>query len=320
MNPSQIPLIDLSGVRAGDADSLRRTGQAIHEACTRIGFFYIVNHGLAQETIDAAMTAARGFFALPSEQKAGVAVNARHRGWHAIGGATMYQATRPDHKEFFSIGLELPEDDPDVQAGQALRGPNQWPAFWPSLQPALSRYYDEVGRVGRDLLHAVAQGLGLAPDFFDSRYGKPLQRTQVVYYPEHPKDAGDDQFGVAPHTDYGCITLLHQDDSGGLQVQDLHGAWVEAPPIAGSLVINVGDLLERWSNDHFKSTPHRVINRSGHERFSIATFYDPTYTAVVDPCDLGIAAAERRHAPIAAGDYILKRINDSMAYRRQLAR
>jgi len=313
-----LPLIDMTGVREGDQASIRRVGEAIRQACSETGFFYIVNHGVPQAVIDRAMAAARAFFAHPAEVKRQVAVNKRHRGWHALGGALMYEATKPDHKEFFSIGLELPEDDPAVLAGEALRGPNQWPDFMPELREALGEYYTQIGRAGADLLRAVAVGLGIEEDFFSAKYDKPLQRTQMVYYPPHPAMAESDQFGVAPHTDYGCITLLYQDDSGGLQVRELaSNSWIDATPIAGSLVVNVGDLLAHWSNDRFRSTLHRVINKSGHERYSIATFYDPTYGAVVDPCDLGLDAATSLYPPVAAGDYILKRIDDSMAYRKK---
>jgi isopenicillin N synthase-like dioxygenase len=313
-----LPLIDMTGVRERDPQSIQRAGSAIRQACVDIGFFYIVNHGVPQAVIDRAMAAAKTFFAHPVETKRGVAVNKRHRGWHALGGALMYEATKPDHKEFFSIGLELPEGDPSVLAGQALRGPNQWPVFMPELQDVLGDYYREIGRAGADLLCAVAAGLGIAEDFFVAKYTKPLQRTQMVYYPPHPPRAENDQFGVAPHTDYGCITLLYQDNSGGLQVRELGSqSWIDATPIEGSLVVNVGDLLGRWSNDRFRSTLHRVINVSGHERYSIATFFDPTYEANVDPQDLGVAAADSRYPAVAAGDYILKRIDDSMAYRKK---
>lgn len=315
---ANLPLIDMSGVREGDPTSIRRAGDAIRQACEDIGFFYIVNHGVPQTVIDRAMAAAAQFFAYPAETKRQVAVNKRHRGWHALGGALMYEATKPDFKEFFSMGLELPEDDPCVLAGEALRGPNQWPAFMPELREALSEYYREIGKAGADLLKAVAAGLGIEPDFFVGKYDKPLQRTQMVYYPPHPPMAEADQFGVAPHTDYGCITLLYQDNSGGLQVRELSSdSWIDATPIAGSLVVNVGDLLAHWSNNRFQSTLHRVINKSGHERYSIATFFDPTYSAVVDPCDLGIDPESSRYQPVAAGDYILKRIDDSMAYRKK---
>lgn len=315
---ANLPLIDMTGVRDGDPASIQRVGEAIRRACSETGFFYIVNHGVPQAVIDRAMAAAKTFFAQPTEVKRQVAVNKRHRGWHALGGALMYEATKPDHKEFFSMGLELAEDDPSVLAGEALRGPNQWPAFMPEMRAALDHYYAEIGKAGADLLQAVAVGLGIEQDFFVGKYSKPLQRTQMVYYPPHPPSAESDQFGVAPHTDYGCITLLYQDNSGGLQVRELaSNSWIDATPIPGSLVVNVGDLLARWSNDRFRSTLHRVINKSGHERYSIATFYDPTYGAVVDPCDLGIEAAGSQYPAVAAGDYILKRIDDSMAYRKK---
>jgi isopenicillin N synthase-like dioxygenase len=315
---THLPLIDMAGVREGDQAAILRAGEAIRKACSETGFFYIINHGVPQSVIDTAMAAAKTFFAHPVEVKRQVAVNKRHRGWHALGGALMYEATKPDFKEFFSIGLELPEDDPCVVAGEALRGPNQWPDFMPELRMALDAYYEEIGLAGADLLKAAAVGLGIEPEFFAPKYGKRLQRTQMVYYPPHPPMAETDQFGVAPHTDYGCITLLYQDNSGGLQVRELgSNSWIDATPIEGSLVVNVGDLLARWSNDRFRSTLHRVINTSGHERYSIATFYDPTYGAVVDPCDLGIEAAASLYPPVAAGDYILKRIDDSMAYRKK---
>jgi len=315
-----IPLIDMRGVRERDQSSLERAGEAIRRACVDIGFFYIINHGLSQAVIDRAMQASREFFALPLERKSQVAVNHRHRGFHRIGGALMYQATRPDEKEFFSLGLDLPEDDPCVLAGEALRGPNQWPDFMPEFKHAMDAYFAEIGRCGADLLRAVAVSLGNDPDFFSDKYVKPLQRTQSIHYPVQPKNRPDDQFGVAPHTDYGCITLLYQDPVGGLQVQELQsGGWIDAPFIKGSLVVNVADLLARWSNDRFRSTKHRVINTSGRERYSIATFYDPDYKAMVDPVDLRVSREQAAYPPVLAGDYILGRIDASMKYRQSAA-
>jgi isopenicillin N synthase-like dioxygenase len=317
LNSAVIPVIDLGGVRRHDAASLRQAAAAIRAACTTVGFFYIHNHGVPGHILERVTDAAREFFAHPAEVKQRVKVNTRHRGFHAIGGATMYQASKPDYKEFFGIGLELPESDPSVVAGEALRGPNNWPDFMPALRPALYGFYEAIGACGADLLRAVAVSLDVPEDFFASRYQKRMQRTQMVYYPPQPANAGADQFGVAPHTDYGCITLLWQDDVSGLQVRELGGQWIDAPPIADTLVVNVGDLLARWSNDRFRSTPHRVVNHSGRERYSIATFYDPTYGAMVDPRELNLEGAAPRYAPVSAGDYILGRINDTMAYRKR---
>jgi isopenicillin N synthase-like dioxygenase len=318
---SGIPIIDFAGVRRHDHAAMRKAAREIYDACTTLGFFYIVNHGVRDEVIDRAAMAARQFFAFPVEVKQQVAANANHRGFHARGDALMYGAKRPDEKEFYSIGLELPEDDPSVLAGEPLRGPNNWPSFMGGLQPALYAYFNEVGSCGADLLRVVALSLGLDEAFFADKYTKPLQRTQIIYYPPQPPEVEPDRFGVAPHSDYGCITLLWQDTNGGLQVRSLESkSWIDARPIGGSFVVNVGDLLARWTNDRFSSTAHRVVNLSGRERYSIATFYDPDFSATVDPRELGGAAPEWRYEPVRAGDYILGRFDQSFGYRKKLAK
>jgi isopenicillin N synthase-like dioxygenase len=317
-----LPVIDIAGVRAGNSEATRQAAADIHAACTGPGFFYVRNHGVPAAVIDALLTEARNFFHLPAEEKRRVAINARHRGFNALGDALMFGASRPDLKEFFTIGLELPEDDPDVLAGEKLRGPNNWPPGRPGFRHAMETYYDAIGECGADLLGCVAISLGLPQDFFRARYAKRLQRTQLVYYPPQTvtPDTEGQEFGVAPHTDFGCITLLWQDDTGGLEVQERSsGGWIAAPPIPGTLVVNVGDLLGRWTNDRYASTPHRVVNRSGRERFSIATFYDPDFKALVDPVLLGTPAAESRYEPITAGAHILGRIERSFGYRKALA-
>lgn len=307
-----LPVIDIAEL-AGGGD-LHRVAAEIRAACTGPGFFYASGHGVPPETIAAAVAAARRFFHLPPEVKAATRANLVHRGWHRAGGAVMEGAKKPDLKEFFSIGLDLPEDHPAVLAGEKLRGPNQWPAEVPELQPAMEAYFAAIGTVGARLLRAVAVSLDLPSDFFAPSYGLPLQRTQAIFYPPQPADDLDG-FGVAPHTDFGCITLLWQDDSGGLEVRERQsGAWIPAPPLPGTLVVNVGDLLGRWSNDRFASTPHRVVNRSGHERMSIATFYDPDFSAVIDPRALG--ATQPIYPPTTAGEHILGRFAAAFAYRK----
>jgi isopenicillin N synthase-like dioxygenase len=269
--------------------------------------------------IEAVYTEGKHFFRQPPEAKRLAAVNARHRGFNALGDALMYAARKPDYKEFFSMGLDLPDDDPDVLAGEKLRGPNNWPPDMPAFRAALEAYYAAMLACGADLMRAVAVSLELDADFFVARYRKPLQRTQIVYYPPQPETLGEDQFGVAPHSDFGCITLLWQDSNGGLEVLERSTQrWIPAPPIPGTLVINVADLLARWTNDRYASTPHRVINRSGNERLSIATFHDPDYKAVVDPRDLGTPEAACRYEPILAGEHIVGRIERSFGYRKRL--
>jgi isopenicillin N synthase-like dioxygenase len=315
-----LPVIDFAAVRAHDASGTQRAAQAIRDACLIDGFFYIANHGVPEAVIEAVHAEGQRFFRQPPEVKRQAAVNARHRGFNALGDAHMYEARKPDHKEFFTIGLDLLEDDPDVLAGEKLRGPNNWPPDMPAFRAALVAYYAAMLACGADLMRAVAVSLELDVEFFVSRYRKPLQRTQIVYYPPQPADLGEDQFGVAPHSDFGCITLLWQDTNGGLEVLERSTQrWIPAPPIPGTLVINVADLLARWTNDRYASTPHRVINRSGRERLSIATFHDPDYKAVVDPRDLGTPEADCRYDPILAGEHIVGRIERSFGYRKRLA-
>jgi len=312
-SPLALPVIDLRPLEAGEAGE-RQVAAAINAACSGPGFFYVSHHGVPQPVIDAAVTAARRFFHLPAEVKQRTKANLLHRGWHAAGGALMQGAKKPDLKEFYSLGLDLPADHPAVLAGEKLRGPNQWPAEVPELKPAMEAYFAAVGACGAKLLRAVALSLGLPRDFFAPHYTLPLQRTQAIFYPPQPVD-DEDQFGLAAHTDFGCITLLWQDDSGGLEVKERQsGAWIPAPPLPGTLVVNVGDLLGRWSNDRFASTPHRVRNLSGHERMSIATFYDPNFAAPIDPRALG--ATEPHYEPTTAGGHILGCFDRAFSYRK----
>jgi isopenicillin N synthase-like dioxygenase len=315
-----IPVIPFDGVRQGDASAMKAAAVAIRAACLDSGFFYLSGHGVSDTIIDTVREQAMLFFRQPTETKRLAAVNARHRGFNALGDALMYEARKPDHKEFFSMGLDLPEDDPDVMAGEKLRGPNNWPPGMPAFRAAMEAYYAALGACGADLMRAVAVSLDVDADFFADKYRKRLQRTQVVYYPPQPVDATEDQFGVAPHTDFGCITLLWQDETGGLEVLERASKqWVPAPPIPGTLVINVADLLARWTNDRYASTPHRVVNRSGRERMSIATFYDPDYKALVDPRALATPDAECRYEPVLAGEHIVGRIERSFGYRKKVA-
>ena len=312
-----LPIVDISGLRKRDEATSAEAAAAIHAAYTEHGFLYVTGHGVPEDVIERAAAAALDFFRQPKEVKETVSAKLTHRGWHALGDALMYGAEKPDYKEFFQLGLDLPADDPDVLAGQPLRGANAWPDGLPEFRRDMETYFDAVAACGQDLLRGVALSLGIEANFFTDKYAKPLQRTQAVYYPPQPASLGDDQFGVAAHTDFGNITLLWQDDNGGLEVQTLAGDWIAAPPVPGTLVVNVGDLLGRWTNDRYLSTPHRVVNRSGRERISIATFYDPTYTAVIDPRDLGLPdSMESKYEPTTAGAHILGRIDASFGYRK----
>jgi isopenicillin N synthase-like dioxygenase len=304
---SEIPVIDVSGAISGkDIDTVAR---AIHGAATDHGFFYIANHGIDPTLMDTAFNVARDFFGAPEATKSSVAVNTQQRGWMATGMSRLPGSKTHDLKEVFFWGTEVTPDDPDVLAGKPLVAVNQWPTHtFPRLQAELTPYYAALCDVARHVMSAIAVSLDQPADFFDAAYKKPLARGQLVYYPpSSPQDEAEERFGVAPHTDFGVLTLLLQDDSGGLQVRSKSHGWIEAPPIPGTLVCNIGDLLARWSNNRFASTVHRVINRTNSARFSIPVFFDPHTDTVIDPVDLGVSAADSLFEPVTAGAHIAGR-------------
>lgn len=312
----EIPVIDVSGLAGAPAERKAVAAQ-MREAAERIGFFYVTNHGVPQDLVDRVFATSRSFFALPPETKAGVTINGIHRGWLAVGQAKMYAGAKIDLKESFLWGLELPPDDPDVLAGKKLMGPNNWPGFMPEMRPVLSRYYDEILACGRRLLRGFALSLDRPDDFFENHFAKPLARGALVYYPPQPADLGEQQFGVAPHTDYGGLTLLAQDMTGGLQVLNKAGEWVTAHPIPGTLVINVGDLMARWTNNRFSSNAHRVVNTSGRERYSVAVFFDPAFDTVIDPRDLLDDKSSAKYPATTCGEYIVGRFDKAFKYRQR---
>jgi isopenicillin N synthase-like dioxygenase len=316
---SDIPVVDIAALVAGDAAGSLAAGRAMREASERIGFFYVSHHGIAQPLIDAVFARAAEFFALPEDAKAALRVNPRHRGWIGHGGAKMYSGAKVDLKESFVFGLELPEDDREVAAGTPLMGPNQWPAALPSLRQAVYPYYEAVLGLGQAVLRGLALSLGREAGFFAPRFARPLARGSLIWYPPQPPGLGQEQFGVAPHTDYGGLTFLCQDMTGGLQVLDAAGEWVTAHPIAGTFVVNIGDLMHRWTNDRFRSNPHRVVNTSGRARQSVAVFYDPGFHTVIDPRDLLDDPAEARHPPVACGEWVVGRFDKAFRYRAPVA-
>ena len=295
---SELPMIDFAGVRARDAAATKMAAKAIHEACMGPGFFYISKHGVPDQLIDETYQQAQAFFRQPVEKKREVAINKRHRGWNALGDALMYEATKPDYKEFYSIGLELAETDRGCRRGRALARPQQLARRPAGVPQGLVGLLRGAGRLRR-------RSAALRRDF--SRHRRELLRRQL-------------QEAAAAHADHllsaaspagrpGSVWSgpayrfrLHHAALAGRQRRPAGAGafeqrWIPAPPIPGTLVINVADLLQRWSNDRYVSTPHRVLNASGRERFSIATFYDPDFKAVIDPADLGVRA--RRLPPRA---------------------
>ncbi len=312
---SAIPVIDVAPMAAGNGAAVAAQMLA---AAQGIGFFYIRNHGVPAGLIDQVFSLGRRFFKGARSEKDRFAVNPWHRGFIRQGEATMYKGARPDLKESFIWGLEE-----GASGGPNAHGipPNQWPDFEPEMRAVLSAYFSATHAVGWNLMRAFAEGLGVSPETFVRSIAHPTSRGSLVWYPpqsaEQTPEAGTAQYGVSPHTDWGCLTLLAQDNAGGLEVQGRDGEWVTAHPIEGTYVVNVGDLLARWTNDRFKSTPHRVVNRSGRERLSCAMFIDPDRDTVVAPV-VGDGEAAR-YVPVTCGEYVQSRFDQAFAYRQKQA-
>ena len=273
-----IPIIDIAPLRNGG--DKQAVAKALHDASREVGFIYVRGHGIDQADLDAARQAALNFFRAPLAQKETVRVSGAHRGWLGAGGAKMQDDAKADLKESFIWGYE--DFDGEAPKDHSLRGANRWPEFMPELREAAMRYFDAAHEVAYTLMRGFALGLDLPEDFFLQTTKRPMSRASFVYYPPQPAEMGSEQFGVGPHTDFGVLTVLAQDQIGGLQVQDVHGEWIAAPPIPGTLVVNVGDLLARWTNDDYRSTPHRVVNSSGKERLSLVLAYDPEPDTMID--------------------------------------
>jgi isopenicillin N synthase-like dioxygenase len=296
----KISVLDLSKPASFDLDAAARQFRQATRTC---GFVYVRMDDRAEQYISALRQQQRLFFAQSPDCKEAISIDQINRGYLGMGKAKMHGATRTDQKEVYFWGREAAPDDADVIAGVPLCGPNQWPAQMPEFRKAVENYSAYIRGIGDQMLQIVARSLNAEADFFTTRYDRTMLRGQLLCYPPCSED--DEQFGVAPHSDFGCITLLLQ-ETAGLEVQFPDGEWVPAPPIDNTLVINIGDLLERWSNKRLPSTLHRVRNRSGNARYSIAMFYDPNPTAVVDPTDL-LPEQPALYPPIAAADYILSR-------------
>lgn len=315
LDASLIPVVNIRPLRDG-TDPVG-VAQALHEASRTLGFIYISGHGIPDARIEAVRQSAYAFFQSPESEKRKVMVSDKHRGWLGRDGAKMIDEGKTDLKESFIWGYE--DEDGHTPKDHALMGANRWPASPMDLRANAMRYFHEAHSVAHALMRGFALGLGLREDFFLRASDRPLSRASAVYYPPQEEDLGEDQFGVGPHTDFGTLTVLCQDSVGGLQVEDANGEWIEAPPIDGTLVVNVADLLSRWTNGAYKSTPHRVVNSSGRERLSLVLAFDPNPETLVDPSQIPGQDTENMEEPITCGDYLIWRFARAFSYRTEKA-
>ena len=307
-----IPLIDIAPLIAGDAAGLRAVAAKIGRACRDVGFFYIANHCVGPALIVETFAHSHAFFALPLADKRALAIEkvGGNRGYSGLLHEALDPTRGADLKEAFNVGLDLRADDPDIIAGAPFRSLNVWPPE-PRFKRAILAYFEACLALGAQLHRAFAVDLGLDADFFADKFTRPMATLRLLHYPaagEGPSAV----VGAGEHTDYGNLTLLATDGVGGLEVRTRAGEWIAAPVIPGAFIVNIGDCLMRWTNDIYVSTPHRVVNRGGRERYSIAFFLDPDPDALVAAIPGCIAAAQSpRYAPIRAADHLKARLDAS---------
>ncbi|WP_322101899.1 isopenicillin N synthase family dioxygenase [Paraburkholderia sp. J41] len=280
-----VPVIDLATLRDADLGVRRRLGKQIAAVCEDVGFFYIVNHGVSAARIARMFELGERFFALPQQDKLALSMaNSRdYRGYlpmKMIGGDRQMTGNL---LESFHVWHERAPEDADVLAGKPLHEPNVWPSALPALRDEAIAYAHTATQLASDMMRVIALGLDLPEDTFVRYFERPISLLRFIHYPPQPPVSDVERFGTRPHTDNGVFTLLAQDDTGGLEIMDREGEWVAVPPLAGSFVINLGEMMKVWSNGRFLATPHRVINRYGKERYSLPFFLNPGYDTIIAP-------------------------------------
>jgi isopenicillin N synthase-like dioxygenase len=309
-----IPVIDLAAARTGDRAARQAVASRIDETCREIGFFTITGHGVPLEVMDALRKHAHAFFALPLDEKCEAThpVPGTPRGYRALGIEALAQANAqvapPDLKEFYHIGRETWPDESYYTGPQGQRYfiPNFWPREPSGLGQTAARYYAEMEAVVALMLRLTALALDRDEHFFDDKIDKHISAMRLNFYPEQRSAPEPGQLRAGAHTDYGTFTILNGENvPGGLQVRTRKGEWIDVETDPASFVVNIGDLLMRWTNDRWVSNLHRVVNPPASvaaraKRLSIGFFHQPNYDALIE------CIAPPRHAkypPVVSGDY-----------------
>lgn len=296
-----IPRIDLAALSAGDPQALA----AMRTAATDVGFATVHNTALSPARVRAVIESYRGFFKQPEDQKAScdMALTGSNRGWGRAGAEQVDPDANPDYKQVFDCGVTLNDNDPRL--ADPFYAANIWPDAPPDFADILKAYYADACAVALDVLRGVAQAIGQPRDAFDVAFDAPMALLRGNFYPSRPASAGAKDFGIATHTDYGCLTLLATDGSPGLEVRKRGGGWipVSAPP--GEFVINFGEMMEFWSDGVVCATPHRVQGGMA-ERISVPLFFNPSRESNVAPQGSGKV--------ITAGEHLSKRYTETYVH------
>jgi len=310
----EIPVIDLSPWFHGNPGDQKKVADEVVSACCTSGFFYIVNHQVPQQLLSSVFDVAREFFTLPIEQKEKVSfeLGNKNRGYIPLGGESSDPKAKRDEKEAYDFTHKVPAGTAGGLMMDRISGEILWAEHPANLKPVIEQYLEKCIELGTVLFQIFATGLGLDRNYFDDKIDYPIAQLRMLHYPAQEHGAiSEENLGIGKHCDYESITILAQGDVGGLQVENLQGEWVEAPPIEGAFNINIGEMLTRWTNGMFKATPHRVANTSGQTRYSVPFFFATNYDVNIKPLDACVPeGAKPLYEETLAGEYLVKRLKE----------
>ncbi|MGC2413023.1 MAG: 2OG-Fe(II) oxygenase family protein [Stellaceae bacterium] len=282
----RIPVLDIGPYLAGDPAAGAPLARTIARTCEDTGFLVVANHGIPPHLVEDTFAVAAQFFARAEADKLALQIGRYNIGYLPFGGQVVRHSpvnknTKPNFSESFYITRDRAPDHPDIVKNKPLVGPNRWPQDMPEFRAATTAYYAAMEAMTTRLVPVVAMALELSPDYFAEAFAEPNCTIRLIHYPPHPKPE-ENEFGFAPHTDNNFLTFLAQSELPGLEVRTAEGEWIRPPAVRGTFVVNTGAMLARYSNDRFRATPHRVINRNGASRYAIPFFLGPNHDCVVD--------------------------------------
>jgi len=303
LEQASLPVIDLSGLFDGNVNEV---ASQLGKAARETGFFYITNHGVPQKLIDAMFSASKQFHDMPRSYKmkywCGFSTN--HRGYVPFEENGADFPERINFYDAWDMSYEAPEDHPDYLAKWRMTGPNIWPDL-PNWKDTVSSYYDHIFELGLKLLDALAIELDVDPSSLRKHITYPTSQLRMLRYLENNHPADTNSMGIDEHSDFECFTVLLQGEPG-LHVMNAEDMWVEAPPIPGTFIVNIGDIFETWSGGQFKSTQHRVVN-TGKVRYSFPLFFGLDYHAVIEPLEKFTSdEISERYPPMVAGEHLMR--------------
>ncbi|SVC13757.1 uncharacterized protein METZ01_LOCUS266611, partial [marine metagenome] len=279
-----IPIIDIAPLVIPNDNSklIRQTGNEIRDACKNVGFFYIKNHQIPQSHLDSIIPSIQNFFNLSLEEKMKIHISKSDifRGYTPLG--KELTNNKYDWHECVDFGLDLKPNNPEVISGKQLAGPNQWPENQRNFKKVLEKHWDFMIILGRRITQGLAISLGLSKNYFAPFISKSHSYMRISNYPPYKnsqkENIGD---GIGSHIDYGFLTILLQDNIGGLEIKNSNNEWFSAPIIPGTFLINIGHMIQRWTNDYYRATIHRVIPPKNETRCSLPFFFEPNFDTVV---------------------------------------